>query len=181
MFCKNCGAQIADNATFCNFCGAKVEIASQTYQQPQQTYQQPQQTYQQPQQSYQQPQQNFQQGYQQPAPPKDNRKLYSILAYIPFLWLLGLCSNPEKNDADVKFHVKQGIVTTIIYMALLTLAIIRCIIMFDSGTDGGLVFLAVCDYLFASAVGGVYCVFGIINAAKGQKKRLPIVEYFIKK
>lgn len=31
MICQNCGSQIADNSTFCNHCGAAVEIR---YQQP---------------------------------------------------------------------------------------------------------------------------------------------------
>lgn len=31
MICQNCGSQIADNSTFCNYCGASVEIR---YQQP---------------------------------------------------------------------------------------------------------------------------------------------------
>ena len=82
MRCKNCGAEIADNAVFCGECGAKVseQPTQHTYQQPiqqqpvQHGYQHPvQQGYQQPvQQGYQQPvhqgyQQSVQQGYQQQA------------------------------------------------------------------------------------------------------------------
>lgn len=67
MFCKNCGKEIPDNATFCTYCGAQTGTPQQA-QQPQQqqpvyqqpTYQQP--TYQQP--TYQQP--GYQQPYQQP-------------------------------------------------------------------------------------------------------------------
>ncbi|MBP5208349.1 MAG: zinc ribbon domain-containing protein [Clostridia bacterium] len=56
MYCKNCGAQLPDNAVFCTECGAQ-QAAPKPQPQPKQqpTYQQPQQpVYQQP--VYQQPQ-----------------------------------------------------------------------------------------------------------------------------
>lgn len=34
MFCKNCGAAMADQATFCPNCGTKTQTAPQTVQQP---------------------------------------------------------------------------------------------------------------------------------------------------
>ena len=40
MFCKNCGKEIPDNATFCTYCGAQTGMAQPGYQQPQ--YQQSQ-------------------------------------------------------------------------------------------------------------------------------------------
>ena len=56
MYCKNCGAQLPDNAVFCTECGAQQAAPQpQPQPQPQPTYQQPQQpVYQQP--VYQQPQ-----------------------------------------------------------------------------------------------------------------------------
>ena len=45
MFCQKCGKEISDQAKFCNFCGAPVNVAQTTApRQSQQTVQQPQQT-----------------------------------------------------------------------------------------------------------------------------------------
>ncbi|HNX15703.1 MAG TPA: DUF4234 domain-containing protein [Oscillospiraceae bacterium] len=112
MFCKNCGKEIPDNATFCTYCGAQTGTPQQQAQHPQQpVYQQP--TYQQ--QNYQQ--QNYQQqnyqanNYQQPiyrssAPVgqlKTNRGLgwfilYSIITFgiYPIVFFTGI-----SNDINV--------------------------------------------------------------------------------
>ena len=42
-----------------------------------------------------------------------NAKLFSILAYISVLWLLGLLITPEKNSPYVRHHVNNGIVVCI--------------------------------------------------------------------
>ena len=74
MFCRNCGAQVADGATFCPSCGASLAVRGPQDQGAAPEYQQQnaQQGY--PQQGY--PQQGYpQQGYpQRPAyqPPKSN-------------------------------------------------------------------------------------------------------------
>ena len=55
MFCKNCGQQIADNAAFCNNCGATTNAAPANNQAPSNQQQAPQGQYQQaPQGQYQQ-------------------------------------------------------------------------------------------------------------------------------
>lgn len=89
MFCKNCGAQLADDAQFCNQCGTAQQAAqpqqTQYYQEPQQTqyYQDPQQPqyYQDPQQTqyYQNPQQPTYQPVPQPS------GLAAVKQYTPFI------------------------------------------------------------------------------------------------
>lgn len=44
----------------------------------------------------------------------NNGVLFSALAYIPFLWLLGLLIAPAKDSSFVKGHVNNGIILTII-------------------------------------------------------------------
>ena len=48
-----------------------------------------------------------------PTGPVGNDKLYSILAYIGILWLIGLLAAPEKDHAFTKNHVNNGIVLCI--------------------------------------------------------------------
>ena len=46
-----------------------------------------------------------------------NVKLYSILAYIGILWIVGLLVK-EKDNKTVKFHVGQGMLLTILSIAI---------------------------------------------------------------
>lgn len=81
-----------------------------------------------------------------------NAKLFSILAYISVLWLLGLLIKPEKYSAFVKSHVNNGIVLCI------CAAICACI-----------PFLGwLCEIPVV-----VFIVMGIIAAAKTQYFTLP--------
>ena len=43
--------------------------------------------------------------------PTDNTKLFSILAYIPLLWLVGLLA--DRGNPKVMYHVNQGILFNI--------------------------------------------------------------------
>jgi uncharacterized membrane protein len=82
-----------------------------------------------------------------------NAKLFSILAYISVLWLLGLLITPEKTSPFVKNHVNNGIVLCI------TGAILACIPFI-----GWLAEIAVF----------VFMIMGIIAAAKTQYYTLPL-------
>ena len=83
-----------------------------------------------------------------------NAKLFSILAYISVLWLLGLLITPEKTSPFVKNHVNNGIVLCI------TGAILACI-----------PFLG----WFCEIAVVVFMVMGIIAAAKTQYYTIPII------
>ena len=82
-----------------------------------------------------------------------NAKLFSILAYISVLWLLGLLITPEKTSPFVKNHVNNGIVLCI------TGAILACIPFI-----GWIAEIAVV----------IFMVMGIIAAAKTQYFTLPL-------
>ena len=82
-----------------------------------------------------------------------NAKLFSILAYISVLWLLGLLITPEKTSPFVKNHVNNGIVLCI------TGAILACIPFI-----GWIAEIAVV----------IFMVMGIIAAAKTQYYTLPL-------
>ena len=133
MFCKNCGKEIPDNATFCTYCGAQSAAPQQQVQQPQQpVYQQP--TYQQP--VYQQP--TYQQPvYQQPgyAPvPYESPEgksaataalvwgiLSFVLCAVPILgFVFGIIAIKKANTAK-RLGVKNGMVTTGLVLGIIGL------------------------------------------------------------
>ena len=84
----------------------------------------------------------------------ENNKLYSILAYIAPLWIIGLIA--AKDDPDVKFHVNQGIVLTIGWVIAGFLTII---------------FIGLILYIPLA----IFAIMGIINANKGEQKELPLI------
>jgi len=92
----------------------------------------------------------------------NNNKLYNVLSYLN-LWLIGLLVAP--NEQDVKFHVNQGIILTIGWVAAGILSFI-------------LAFIPILGWVLAFAIYvfiGVLAIMGIINAAKGEQKELPII------
>jgi uncharacterized membrane protein len=94
----------------------------------------------------------------------ENKKLYSILAYIIPLWIVGLISAP--NDPDVKFHVNQGIILTI---AAVIVSILGTVIPFI----GWFLILPLGSIAIL-----VLAIMGIINANNGQQKELAIIGKF---
>lgn len=96
-------------------------------------------------------------------------KVISILDYIGILWILGLFV--EKDDPDVKFHTNQGLVLFLLDVAV---GVVNLILGFLS-------WIPVAGWLFG-IVGwalGVVClvlmILGIVNAAQGQRKPLPVI------
>ena len=83
-----------------------------------------------------------------------NAKLFSILAYISLLWLLGLCISPEKTSPFVRNHVNNGIVLCIVA------AILACI-----------PFLG----WFCEIAVAIFAIMGIIAAAKTQYDTIPLI------
>ncbi len=150
MFCSKCGQQNNDDAKFCSKCGAPLEN-TQPYQQP----------------------------INQTATEADNSKLFNILSYIGILWLFGLLINPEKNKPDVKFHVGQGIMLSIVSVGLNIVASIITSILTAIFHFSAIYFIAVIlnSLIWIAISGGLIAlmIIGIINAAKGEQKPLPII------
>ena len=116
-------------------------------------------------------------------------KVYKILAYIGFLWLVGIFGK-RKNDPSVRFHVGQGIMITIcsvvlsIIVYLISTFVISNIFVTEveiwgvsmgktvSGT--GLAIMSFLDF----AVWGIqifFMIIGIRNVCKGEDKELQII------
>lgn len=181
-FCTKCGTELKEDAKFCPSCGApteqKAELAAEEKQPEQNTYQQnayqPNST------------SDFAQKFDQFTDTEDRtaefdkadisaNKVYAILAYIGFLVLVPLIAVPKSKYA--RFHANQGLVlligevaynivrSVLLYVLGLTmwgpLSIVRGVIKFATGAVG-LVFV-------------VFAVIGIVNAAQGIAKELPLV------
>lgn len=91
----------------------------------------------------------------------DVTKLFSIISYIDFLWLLPFIFAPDNPTA--KFHAKQGMVLTI---AKLVLQVLASFLHF--GWVVSLVFWG-------------FRIKGIINAADGREEPLPYIGELAKK
>ncbi len=172
-FCKNCGQQLADDAAFCAACGTPTNAGdSQNTQNTQQTSQ------------------NFAQQYQTPAQPVDNdaadvqnNKAMGILSYLGILVLIPLFA--AKNSKFAQYHARQGVTLAVFEIAYSIVNIIITAILgaifplrytLIGGVTHGAVYgiitgiLGLCSIFFL-----VLAIIGIINAAQGQKKELPII------
>ena len=174
------------------------------YQQPapqQAAYQQPapqQAPYQQPvplQAAYQQPApqptayQPFapqQGGYQQPAPQQNGyqqaaqatglsenqmKKGMAILSYFGFLVLIPIFA--AKKDPFARYHANQGLVLCIVVMICSVLSNVLTRVLLEISP-----LLVLIVSVFFGILTLVFCIFsiiGIIHAAKGQKKPLPLI------
>ena len=149
-FCNKCGNQLPDGANNCPNCGAPAGYAQQNTQ-------------------------NFVNNMMNTADttsqfdPQDinDNKGMSVLAYIGFLFLVPLLACP--NSKFARYHTNQGLVLFLLEFALGVVTGILGIIPIAGLIIGGLL----------SAVGGIFTlvlmIMGIINAAQGQAKELPLI------
>lgn len=94
-------------------------------------------------------------------------KVISVLDYIGILWILGLFV--EKDNADVKFHTNQGLILFILELICGVAAGVFRILPFIGG---------ILSWLVGSVLGlacFVLAILGIVNAAQGQRKPLPVI------
>jgi hypothetical protein len=187
-FCEKCVHQLPENANACPYCGAFVS-AHAAPQPQQQYYQQPQQGYQQLQQGYQQPQQGYQQGYQQPVNPivtpeqdvQSNRGI-AWLSYVGPLFLIPMFV--KKQSPYCQYHVKQGAtlcalsiayeITKSIFLAIINAIFPGPVYYFyqaHSGVYNAFSWLLAGGSIFLT----VLAIIGIVNAATGKKKGLPLI------
>ena len=146
MFCKQCGAQMNDGTKFCPSCGAPQDVNES------------------------QPQGNA--GAQSSQSDVDQNKGMAILAYIGILALIPYFAAP--NSPYARFHAIQGMNLMILEIAF---GIVHGII--------SAIFLAISWYAWyiigiIFSIGwlafGVLSIIGIINAAQGQTKALPLID-----
>ena len=192
-FCKHCGNQLPDDAAFCSNCGTPVDNAQQTGQQDVQ--QNAQQT------GQQNVQQNAQQADQQTAHQADQQlvqpevrnsdgtvlnaeKGLAWLAYIPWAPVFLVPLFVRKTSEYCKYHVKQGATLWAVGIAYeivkaIFLAIINAIfpghriyyLYYHSAVYNvfSFIFWAGSIFLF------VLAIIGIVYAATGKKKELPLI------
>lgn len=150
-FCVKCGAQIAPEAGFCPACGAPVGGAQQPYQQ------------------------GYQQPYQQPSysggSDAANNKAMGILAYIGILVLVPIFA--AKDSPFARYHANQGLVLAITEIAYGILIGILNAVFFAISVRLGAILSPI--FGLGYLVFLVFMILGIVNAANGQMKPLPVI------
>ena len=158
-FCKNCGAELPEGAAFCSNCGAKAEtVVSAVAEQLEN-------------------QNDFSEKFNEkfneftntenttskydPADIEAN-KFIALISYIGLLFIVPLVA--AKDSKFARFHANQGLVLFIAGIILGALNIIPIL-----GT-------IVC--VIGEFVVFVLAIIGIINAAKGEAKELPLIGKF---
>ena len=153
-FCSKCGAQIADGVTVCPNCGAQIAPASTTDDLAAKVNAL-----------------NNTTDITDQMDPTDieNNKLMGILAYLSWLVLIPIFA--AKDSKFARFHVNQGLV----------LAIAELILIVLSSVLGG---IPVVGWIvrIITWLGDIACfvlaILGIINAANGKAKELPVIGSF---
>lgn len=174
-FCKNCGTNLPDEATFCPSCGTAVEGA------PAPQAEQPQATPNVEPVQYQEAVADNTQGFD--AADVQNNKVMGVLSYIGILVLIPIFA--AKDSEYARFHAKQGTKLYILSIAysICTLIINFLVSLVFRPTD--LYFYTVPNPVasFISGVLGLASIFflilailGIVNACQGERKALPIID-----
>lgn len=163
-FCRNCGANIPDTATFCSHCGTPVQPNGA----PQQNYQEPINN-------------NNAQVMFNPADVQEN-KIMGVLSYI---WLLVLVPIFAAKDSEyARFHAKQGSKLCILSLAYsLASWIVNLVIgaifsptYFLFGFRPNPIAVIVSSLLsIVSVIFLVLAILGIVNACSGERKELPFI------
>lgn len=165
-FCHKCGTHLADGAAFCANCGTRQNPAPPRQPNYSQQYQQQNQ-----QQAAPQDENSFKKMMDTPdhtaeLDPKDveQNNIMALFCYLGLLVLIPLFA--VKNSRYCRFHANQGLVSTIISIA----------IGVTSTLLGGLVHW-VFNLLFTPVVLAILAlqVLGIIYAIQGKARELPII------
>jgi len=94
----------------------------------------------------------------------DNKTLMGILAYIGPLVIIPFLTS--KEDAFVKFHIKQGLVLLVIEIAIMVIGNM----MWFLYPVIGIINIALL----------ILSIFGIVNVIQGKEKEVPVVGHFSK-
>lgn len=165
-FCGKCGAQVNEGVKFCPSCGASTEIPKEepTQQTGQQT--------------------DFSAKIaglnntadntaQFDAQDIQNNKAMAILAYIGILVLIPLFAAKESKFA--RYHTNQGLV---LYIAEIAYSIASAILSSVIFAISWRLYFLVSIIALVSLVFLVLLIIGIMNAANGRAKELPIIGKF---
>lgn len=157
-FCNKCGAQIDDNATVCPACGAQQASANPN--------------------PIPNPIPENIQGadYSGQFDPNDvqQNKVMAVLAYIGILFLVPLLAAPQSPYA--RFHTNQGIILFIVDIIIGIIGFVLGFILAFIPVVGALISGLVSFLLSACTL--ALMIIGIVNAATGKAKELPIIGKF---
>ncbi len=104
---------------------------------------------------------------QKEATDVSEHKLFAILGYIlPFLFFIPMLNEASKNNAYVRTHADQQLTLLVLSLAWFVVSKFLFVMMYALMYTFGAIF---------NIAMLVLVVIGIINAAKGETKKLPIV------
>lgn len=162
-YCQYCGTELPDDTKFCPSCGKETSNNEQKSQAA----------------DYQKKVEDAVQGFMNTPDETDcydandisNNKVLAVLAYLGILIIVPLIAAPQSKFA--KFHVNQGLVLLIASIIVnIATGILSTIAFFIAEIIGALVGLV------SGVVGLVIFIFtiiGIVNAAQGKAKELPLI------
>ncbi len=102
-----------------------------------------------------------------------NSRVFSILAYIPFLWLIGIFAEPERDDPTVRYHVNQGIVLTIVSLIASAAARIIALVIGIVPIFGWIAGAILSVIVGLASV--LLMIMGMVNAANGRMEPLILI------
>ena len=93
-------------------------------------------------------------------PYQDNTRLFSVMSYIPLLWLVGLLADP--HNEKVRYHVNQGIIFNIFILALaIALSILKSVLL--AITSVFWIIIGLLQVAAFIAIAAYFCI-GVYNA-----------------
>ena len=151
-FCRNCGAEVKDDAKFCPSCGAATSDKSDFEQKVNETAKKVADL-------------NNTADTTSEFDPQDieNNKVFAALAYLGVLVLVPILA--AKDSKYAMYHANQGL---ILFIAQIVLSVIVSIIISISSILG---FISGIFNLIVLVVQ----IIGLVNAIQGRAKELPIV------
>ena len=165
-YCQNCGAELADDAKFCPSCGKATENNAQQNQTA----------------DYQKKVEDAVNGFMNTpdetssydASDIESNKIVAALSYLGILIIVPLLAAPQSKFA--RFHVNQGLLLLLISIVVnIVSGIVTVIAAFIAeilATLVGFVFGVVSLVLF------IMLIIGVVNAAQGKAKELPLIGKF---
>ncbi|MBQ7288983.1 MAG: zinc-ribbon domain-containing protein [Clostridia bacterium] len=164
-FCVNCGQKMEDDCKFCPTCGTEIPRAEKT-ENTQQTYTQPKSG------------NDFSQILETPDTTNEfdrnditENKVMAVLSYLGILVLIPIFA--AKNSKFARFHANQGLLVFLSSIAFnLVISIIKKVFYYIAYPVYWIVnvFSPIIGLLFV-----VLAIIGIVNAANGKAKELPII------
>lgn len=104
--------------------------------------------------------------------PKNSDRVYSLLAYAGVLWLVGLLV--DKNNSKMRFHINQGVLLTIVYVAVgMVVSLLGGLFTAIFWKVGSAISIMLNIVMWISYL--IFVAIGLYNAWKGEERPLPFI------